>query len=244
MAKSLMIPPRIGCVSQKGGGGKSTLAVNLTVAAALDRRAPTLLDLDDQKSAAALFNTFRRQTGAPPVDIRGIGWDELAADLEAMKGSACGLVIIDTPGQKNQVSSLAASASNIVLVAVQTPMIDLATLQATFTLKNVTNRPAYVVLNRVRNKANLKEARAVVTGMGFELCPVALSDLSCYPDAFDRGLGVLEYQQGEGWSRKAANELAQAQEEISALYGWAMERVSEHQTIRLPAAAPTWSARQ
>jgi cellulose biosynthesis protein BcsQ len=218
------------------------LAGNLAVAAALDGRKPLLVDLDDQASSLALWATLRTERGAvEPVQARGLGWDELATELDAAKKTDCGLVIIDTPGKKDQVASLAASVANIVLVAVQTPMVDLATLSATFKLRNVTNRPAFVILNRVRNKATLREARNIVEELGFELAPLSVSDLPAFSEAFDRGLGVLEYELGDGATIKAQKELAVAQAEISTLYEWAVDMVRKHSAIAMPAPKKTWN---
>lgn len=241
----LLTPPRVACVSQKGGGGKSMIAGNLTVAAAHDGRQPRLLDLDDQASSLGVFKTMRsKRRGALPVDISGLGWDELATELEGVKGTDCQLVVIDTPGKKDQVASLAASVANIVLVAVQTPMVDLATLTATFKLRNVTNRPAFVLLNRVRSKANLKEARAVVEGLGFELAPLAISDSVVFSDAFDKGLGVLEYELPKDAPKWMEKELATARAEVRDLYEWAMEQVRVHAEIKMPAPKKSWEQRK
>lgn len=241
MKRPDLIPPRIACVSQKGGGGKSMVAANLAVAAALDGRGPEIIDMDDQRSLAGLWAS-RRGTSAPKakVSARNRGWDELASELDGMRGANCGLVVIDTPGSRDQVASLAASVSNIVLVVVQTSLVDLATLASTFKLKNVTNRPAFAVLNQVRNKGNLKEAKAIVKNLGYDLCPHVLSDLAVYVDAFDSGLGVLEYELSGTWTKKTAGELALAQTEVTDLYRWALEQVATHAEIRLPADKPTW----
>lgn len=240
MAETLT-PPRIACVSQKGGGGKSMLAANLACAAAIDGRHPLLVDLDDQASSLGIFATLRNeQKDVAPVIVRGLGWDELASELEAVKGTDCQLVVMDTPGKKDQVASFAASVANIVLVAVQTPMVDLATLTATFKLRNVTNRPAFVVLNRVRSRANLKEARTVVEGLGFELAPHAISDSAVLSDAFDKGLSVLEYELPADAPKRMHDELAKAKSEITTLYAWTQTMVRKHAKIELPAEKKTW----
>ena len=49
MAKKLSI---IGVIGQKGGGGKTTIAINLAVTAARQKLTPVIIDLDQQTNSA------------------------------------------------------------------------------------------------------------------------------------------------------------------------------------------------
>jgi chromosome partitioning protein len=226
-----LIPPRVACLSQKGGGGKTTLATNLAVAAARAGVRTLLLDLDAQQSSARAWGTWRasrRPKPGLPLTITPVAWDDLEAALKGAAKAKHQLIILDTPGQKGAVSNYAASVSNIVLVTVQPSMLDLATITETLALNNVANRPAFVFFNRVPDRAALKEATDVVSGRGIRVAPVALSNLRAYQDAAGEGLGVLELELEPGATKAASAELAKARGEVEAALAWVRERLADY----------------
>lgn len=231
-----LIPPRVSCLSQKGGGGKTTTATNLATAAALDGVSTLLIDMDAQQSSVRAWGTWRARKApktSAPLDVQASAWDNLEDKLQSARAAGHKLIVLDTPGQKGNVSNFAASVSNIVLVLVQPSMLDLATVSETLGLNNVTNRPAFVLFNRVTDKATLKEAQEVIAGKigAKKVAPVFLSNLNAYRDAAGEGLGVLEYELDDGATKAAIADLEKARKEIAALYAWVKKELAKNPKV-------------
>ena len=79
--------------AQKGGVGKTTLAVNLAVAAEAAGIKTALFDLDPQESATAWSE--RRTAESPHVEP--ISARRLDQAIDAAEANGFGLTIIDTP---------------------------------------------------------------------------------------------------------------------------------------------------
>lgn len=196
----------VAIVSQKGGGGKTTVATNLAVAAATAGVQSILFDLDPQQSAF-VWGSWRGQgrvKAQAPLGVQTADCASLSARLAAARSRGIGLAILDTPPAKGPESDVAARLANIVLIVVQPSILDLVTLSETHALGGVASRPAFVVLNRVP-PAPLNSARERICEAGFRVAPVSLGDRSVFRTATIDGLGVVECDRGE---RKAAAEVA------------------------------------
>jgi chromosome partitioning protein len=112
--------------NEKGGAGKSTIAVHLAVALAHEGARMAVLDLDQrQQSMAHFFSNRERWILANGASLPAIGCLEPVADgtgldarLEAAAASDC--VVIDTPGADTELSRAAHQRADQVI----TPMND------------------------------------------------------------------------------------------------------------------------
>src|SRR3546814_15163622 len=86
--------------AQKGGAGKTTLAVNLAVAAQAGGIKTALIDLDPQESATAWSE--RRTVELPHVEP--LSARRLSPWINAAEAEGFALAIIDTPDRKRVVS--------------------------------------------------------------------------------------------------------------------------------------------
>ena len=84
----------IALVTQKGGTGKSSIAVSLAVAAAEAGQSSYVLDLDPQGTSK---NWFERREAETP-QVAAIDANQVERALSALRQQGLGLVIIDTAG--------------------------------------------------------------------------------------------------------------------------------------------------
>ena len=83
----------VSLLSQKGGTGKSTLAIQLAVAAMLDGHTVIIIDLDPQGSAV-MWGEIRGD--APPIVVSSTKM-ELPSLLKTAEQNGVTLAILDTP---------------------------------------------------------------------------------------------------------------------------------------------------
>lgn len=203
----------IAIIGQKGGSGKTTLAIGLSAVAAEAGQAVALLDLDPQTNAANWKD--RRQDENPAVLPTPIG--RLRQALEACGASDADLVIIDTPGRQDNTAITAAKAADLVLVPTAAQVFELETLRATREMIAMAgDPPAFLVINKMHPTATslAEQAKTIAAdASGLAVCPVHLCSRDVYASAPAAGKAPNESEpQG-----KAAEELRQIYKFISAL---------------------------
>jgi chromosome partitioning protein len=134
----------IALISQKGGSGKTTLAVHLAVEATRAGRRAILIDLDPQASAARWAD--RRGERSP--DVTSEHPARLVAALEGAAKAGYDLAVLDTAPHADQFAMQSARAADLILVPCQPSILDLDAIGATLDLCALVRRPACVVLNR------------------------------------------------------------------------------------------------
>lgn len=199
----------VALIAQKGGVGKTTLAVNLAVAAG--SRA-TLFDLDPQESATIWFD--RRKSESLHVEFlteRRLPDGLKAADQQGFK-----LAVIDTPPAAGPQALTAAQFADLVLIPCRPSLIDLDAIRRTAQLIKSIDVPAFVVLNAAPPGATtlLDDARSIVTSTGLAVAPVVLRERSAYRAAWPLGKAVTESEPA-----------GKAAQEIEALKMWVFEQV-------------------
>ncbi len=200
----------VSLVSQKGGSGKTTLALNLAVAAELAGQAALVIDLDPQGSASAWASG--RQAESPVVTA--IQAHALEATIRTARGHDAALVLIDTAPHAEQAALAAARASELVLIPCRPSLLDLHAIRASHDIAALARTPATVVLNAVPPRGMLAdEAEAALASQGVAASPVRIGQRADFVHAITAGAGVLEYQAG-----------GKAAEEISQLHAWLLNR--------------------
>ena len=199
-------------ISQKGGAGKTTLAVALATMAERAGISSVLVDLDPQATAAHWGDL--RRADAPVVTCAPAG--RLAPVLAAAKDAGAGLAVLDTAPHDGAAALTAARASDYVLIPCRPSAADLAAIGASIDLAKVAGKPAAVVVNAapVANPLT-RQAFAAVGGYAVEACPVVIHQRVEHVHAFTSGLSAPEsapagkaaVESGElfGWVREAAD---------------------------------------
>ena len=193
----------IALIAQKGGVGKTTMAVNLAVTAGMRT---VLFDLDPQESAVMWAD--RRQSDSPHVEF--LTERRLLDGIKAAQQGNYDLAIIDTPPAAGPQAFTAAQAANLVLIPCRPSLVDLDAIRRTATLIKSANVPAFVVFNAAPHSATtlLEDARVIAEGAGLPACPVIMRERSAYRASWPIGKTVVETEP----ESKAAQEIIELKE--------------------------------
>lgn len=212
----------IAIISQKGGAGKTTVAVHLAAAAA--REFVTLVVDTDPQATASRWGQWR--DGRDPEVIDCGAPSLLAGKLDKAADLGADLAVVDTPPHADAMARQAAKLADLILIPCRPRGFDLAAIEATAELVRASGTPAFVVFNAGPPKAPLiyKEAAELVRS-GFELpiAPVVLADRAAFHHSTAAGRTALE-----------AEVDGKAADEIRALWLWTREQVGL--STRSPAA--------
>ena len=174
----------ISLVGQKGGVGKTTIALGLAVAAARAGHATAIIDLDPQASAAKWKN--RRADENPAVVSAPTG--RLKQAMDTARTGGVDFVFIDTAGRKDDSALNAARLSDLVLIPTRPSILEVETLpEVKDLLRLAGNPPAFVLLNCIHpstGSRGIADTQQAITQLfGLIVCPVHVCQRSAYAEA-------------------------------------------------------------
>ena len=203
----------IAIVSQKGGAGKTTLAVNLAAEAA---RSCVSLIIDTDPQATASRWAQWRGGGDPEVVDCGAP-TLLAGKLAKAAELGADLAVIDTPPHADAMARQAARLADLLLIPCRPRAFDLAAIEATAELVRSSRKPAFVVFNAGPPRAPhiYREAASLIGGeFGLQIAPVVLPERAAFHHSAAAGRTAPEHDaQGK------------AADEIRALWAWTREQL-------------------
>ena len=203
----------IAIMSQKGGSGKTTLAINLPVASDLADRSAVVVDLDPQASAAAWADSRQAET---PVVVSAQA-TRLAEVLDTAREHGAALTLIDTAPHAEAAALAAARAADLVLVPCRPSILDLRAVGASHDIAKLAGTPAAAVLCGVPARGSLAgEAQSALESYELDVAPVRIGYRAAFVHAMTAGQGVQEHEP----RGKAAREIAR-------LYDWTYTRASQ-----------------
>jgi chromosome partitioning protein len=202
----------ISFVTQKGGSGKTTLAISCAIAAVQAGGRVLILDMDEQGTAEAWYQD--READAPQlVRVRA---SELERALQAAKAKRFDWILIDTPGRDEPGQAAAIRASDLCIIPCRPSPADMKATPATVeTIKRLDKPAAFVLTQTPPRSYRIREAERGLSVLGM-VAPVHIVLRNAYQDAQGAGLGVTEFEP-EG---KAA-------EEIRALWKWITKKTGK-----------------
>ena len=183
----------VAVAQQKGGSGKSTVAVNLAAVLAAGGRRVALLDTDPQGSVARWHEERqRRGDGLAPLSFdRPSGW-RVPAALDRLRRNH-DVVVLDTPPHAGTDSKVAIRAADLVLMPVQPSPADLWASEGTRRLAAEEKRPLRALLNRVPAQGKMRgRVAAALEEMEVPLLRQWLGNRAHFATAFLDGLAVTE----------------------------------------------------
>ena len=195
---------------QKGGAGKSTLAIHLAVAWSKAGKTVAIVDIDPQASVSH-WDERRggNGNGEMPHVVKLSGW-RTAGEVERLARDH-DLVLIDSPPHAATESRIAVRAAKLVLVPMQPSLMDLWATQATLDMAKAERVPALIVLNRVPPRSRAAdEVAAEVANLGVAMADARIGNRVALASALHRGKGITEYEA----SSTAAQEIAALAQEI------------------------------
>ena len=210
----------ISIISQKGGAGKTTLAIHLAGAATSAGLSALILDADPQATASQ-WNYWRG--GADPEVVDCASPTLLPRKVQQAADLGADLVIIDTPPHADIMAREACKAADLIIIPCRPQAFDLSAVETTAELVKAAGKPAFVLFmggpqrapTTYRDARELIEGSKGVEGMGVPVAPVMLTMRAIYHHSTAQGKTAME-----------AEPDSKAAEEIAALWTWTRERVN------------------
>ena len=182
----------IAIIHQKGGTGKTTVALDVGVSAFLENKTVVILDLDPQASATKWGD--RRQKEEPFIIATPV------SRLQNMKQTAIdqgvNLLLIDTPPKSEQTTLMAAKAADLIIIPCKPEVFDSEGLDDLLQVLRLSgDKPTFVILTHVKNKSRFKNGSDAITNQtGLSVAPWFYGDRVAWGDGAILGQSVQEYQ--------------------------------------------------
>lgn len=185
----------IGVLNQKGGVGKTTLAVNIAATIAKAGNRVILVDADPQGSALA-WSSIRE---APPMfPVIGMAKPSLHRDMPEI-AKDYDIAVIDGAPRVNDLGRAAILASDFILIPVQPSPYDVWAAAETVALIREAQqfkpslKGAFVVNRKIANTAIGRDVSSALAEFeDFVVLPATINQRVIYAESAGQGLSVIE----------------------------------------------------
>ena len=138
--------------SQKGGSGKTTLAVHLAVEAERAGDGPTWLIDTDKQGTLSLWHERRESETPQRADVPFV---RLAEGLKALANSGGAYCFIDTPPTISEQSAAVLGLADLVLIPVRPSPADLWAVSETVALVKDAEKPFLFIITQAKAQATI-----------------------------------------------------------------------------------------
>jgi chromosome partitioning protein len=183
--------------TQKGGTGKSSLAIGLAVAAMQRGHVVRMIETDRQ---GTLANWRRRRPNAEPVVEAITGAGDLERRLHVFDRSGVTLTVIDTAGGLNPITTAAIRCADLCLIPARPSLLDIEATAPTLSNICAFDRPFCFVLNQTPLRShrtdaaeNLLDDAATALDLSGLVAQPHITMRNDHQDALGRGLSVTEH---------------------------------------------------
>jgi chromosome partitioning protein len=183
--------------TQKGGTGKSSLAIGLAVAAMQRGHVVRMIETDRQ---GTLANWRRRRQTADPVVEAITGAGDLERRLHVFDRTGVTLTVIDTAGGLNPMTTAAIRCADLCLIPARPSLLDIEATAPTLSNIRAFDRPFGFVLNQTQLRSqridaaeNLLDDAAMALDLSGLVAQPYITMRNDHQDALGRGLAVTEH---------------------------------------------------
>jgi chromosome partitioning protein len=184
----------IGLVNQKGGVGKTTVAINLAVALALQDFAVLLIDSDPQGSVLQWHSIQNDHL----IDVERPVEALSRAGLRKRK-KRYDYIVIDAPPAIGDITLEVLTAADLVFIPVGPSALDLWSSKQILSLlkdrrrKRLRQKAMVLICKKIPGTRVAREAKEAVSIYGLDIVPVEISQRIAYVEAMIAGLAVTQY---------------------------------------------------
>ena len=211
------MPKVIAILNQKGGVGKTTLAIHIATAIALKGRKVLLLDADPQNSA---LDWAAARHGQPLFPVVALPKSSIHKELPSL-ADKFDVVIIDGPPRVHDVARSAIMASDLVLVPVQPSPYDVWASKEIMDLLNEAAvykpnlKKAFIINRKIVNTAIGRDVAEALSEYPVPVLNTTIGQRVAFAESAAKGLTVFELDP----DMLASQEMSQLVDEAEALLG-------------------------
>lgn len=211
----------VALLAQKGGVGKTTLALSLAVQAELAGKRAGVLDIDPQASASGWYLTRKTNGKETPLVASAPDVDLLRQAQVDAREDGLEWLFVDTAAGVSELPSAAAGIADLLLIPCLPAIFDMDAMAPTVRLARKSGKPAFFIVNRGRSKAiNDECALALTSAYGLPAVNTHISTRLPIPDAAQLGQALPEFVSKD-------QSVAKGKEEFTALWNWLQKRQAQ-----------------
>lgn len=205
----------VALLAQKGGVGKSTLALSLAVQAELAGARAAVIDADPQGTSSGWY-LARKKTGKETPIVASVTEPRMLRQaVSDARADGYEWLFIDTPAGVSELPATAADAADLLLLTCVPSVFDMDAMEPTVRLAKRLRKAAFFVVNKGRNSKAINDECALALTSGYGLPAVSTHILLRLPiaDAAQTGTALPELASKDP-------SVERGKEEFRALWQW------------------------